>query len=338
MLTRRKSKAKDVEDPVGTSSEDQQNFSSMTGSDMKLDESDVTLNMSDAILDEPPLEEMENARNTTLVAVIGDRSTVNGDQIASIPLSQNISTSRQNVSNVESLQRDYSLNVKNAIEKKLAATDRPTYEVLYKKSKNNKNDHGCYVVTFSTGGYEIFKLAVLEYYEPLVKRGTAVVKEAQDKKGNKVEVSIQVKRKPKHSKPINSYTINMYHTQSKITVNGKENQQFSNVLDAILKKIDLVNVNSVNEMLKHKLIEAQNLNPSPTVSSVPGRNSTPSSIVSKDLQFQSTSLSLLPDTAGDGPRVDGYQDAMMDDEGKDTSGAPCGVCDKIITIDTTAMQ
>ena len=118
-------------------------------------------------------------------------------------------------------KRDYSLNMSKAMKKKVTACNAE-----YKDKTTNRG--GNQIIEFSAAMYELYRSSLIEHFEALQSHDSANLKiECKDitEKGSLcVESVIRVfDRDDLNPK----YTINLYHTKSKVMVNGREVTSFS---------------------------------------------------------------------------------------------------------------
>ena len=127
---------------------------------------------------------------------------------------ENISPNLDVCDNSELSQRGYALNMDNAIHKKIE-TCNTEYKVLSEQKANN------YIFYFSTAMYELYRTALVEHFRSCKSNGQTDIKisykDCSDQSGATVESQIKVYPKGNLKQ---KYIINMYHTKSKIMVNG----------------------------------------------------------------------------------------------------------------------
>lgn len=125
--------------------------------------------------------------------------------------------------------RDYTLNKSRALIKKSRSCLNDAKIHLEIKADNH-------IFTMSTAMYELYKVNVLAFYE---EQGNEILHEIiqiHDKNNAVVETQIKVfnnKRQNNHS----CYTINMYHTTSRVMANGKNASAFRHHHNEIVQKI-----------------------------------------------------------------------------------------------------
>ena len=146
-------------------------------------------------------------------------------------------------------ERDYALNKRKALEKKLITTRRDDVVVL--------KTGGGIKFLLNSGMYELFKNSIDEFYTSSDMKDTCQKIPVHDKQGNLVETKYKVL-----SGRQGVYTINMYHTKSSCMVNGKQSKQFTEVdfpeiLQSIKMKEDIhgITVSQVNEYMQQLLIK-----------------------------------------------------------------------------------
>ena len=100
------------------------------------------------------------------------------------------------------------------------------------KIKYQEKDGGNHVFEMSTGIYEVYKICALQYFEnsnqkPRL-RSYYCIAHTEDQSGQTVETLVRVLHRTKPILDQLKYTMNFYHTQCKILVNGKEANQYIN--------------------------------------------------------------------------------------------------------------
>ena len=144
----------------------------------------------------------------------------------------------QNVESVdleEGMQRrDYSLNYDKALRKKAKAC-----QAEYLVSSEVKCDN--YIFSFSAAMYELYRENLARYFSMLNDDSSDIkvtFKDISDKTGMVTESLLKVFQKIPNSKDELKYTINMYHTKSRVMVNGNQaiqfNDEHSKITDYIL--------------------------------------------------------------------------------------------------------
>ena len=133
----------------------------------------------------------------------------------------------QNVESVdleEGMQRrDYSLNYDKALRKKAKAC-----QAEYLVSSEVKRDN--YIFSFSAAMYELYRENLARYFSMLNDDSSDIkvtFKDICDKTGMVTESLLKVFQKIPNSKDELKYTINMYHTKSRVMVNGNQAIQFN---------------------------------------------------------------------------------------------------------------
>ena len=163
---------------------------------------------------------------------------------------QKLATQNSNDLNENIYKRDYSLNANKAMKGKLKAC-----ETEYKVKATNRG--GNQIIEFSAAMYELYRTSLVKHFEALQNTDLANMKveyrDITDKTGLCVEslikVSVRDDLTPK-------YTINLYHTKSKVMVNGREVNLFNiehlKITDYILSN---ENVNSLDQELRACIID-----------------------------------------------------------------------------------
>ena len=120
------------------------------------------------------------------------------------------------------MQMKYKLNPKKVTNKKIEACKRDlNIEIELKK--------GTLVMTLISGEYELFKEAIFQYYDKSTTRTYFITKKSSRFSGqniNKliVEESLSIKSNTGENRNKQLFRINMFHTTSRIDVNGKGHQ------------------------------------------------------------------------------------------------------------------
>ena len=148
---------------------------------------------------------------------------------------------------------DYQLNLEKSLEKKLIAAKRV-------KSLNYENTGGGIVAEADVATYELLKTAAVYFYQLYPdKDGKAEITNVTDKsRKNIIQITIRVSDRQNQ---LGGYTINFYHTTSKMLVNGKNVSKFIDEDVSSIQKIITENlkdnrssdVKAVNEMMKTHL-------------------------------------------------------------------------------------
>ena len=98
--------------------------------------------------------------------------------------------------------------------------------VYYKKRSEFKG--GNFAFEFSAAMYELYRMAFVAHFESLENTATASIKvlcnDIFDKSGAKVESQIKILQSPDNDL---KYTINLYHTRSKLILNVVEADGFN---------------------------------------------------------------------------------------------------------------
>ena len=163
---------------------------------------------------------------------------------------ENISPNLDVCDSSELSQRGYALNMDKAIQKKIE-TCNTEYKVLSEQKANN------YIFYFSTAMYELYRTALVEHFRSCTSNEQTDTKisykDCSDQSGATVESQIKVYPKGNLKQ---KYIINMYHTKSKIMVNGSEahrfSQEHSSITDKILQSED---VNKLDKDFRDHLID-----------------------------------------------------------------------------------
>jgi len=124
---------------------------------------------------------------------------------------------------------DYQLNLEKSLEKKLIAAKRV-------KSLNYEYTGGGIVAEADVATYELLNIAAVYLYQHYPdKDGKAEITNVTDKtRKNIIQVTIRVSDRQNQ---LGGYTINFYHTTSKMLVNGKNVSKFTDEdLSRIQKK------------------------------------------------------------------------------------------------------
>ena len=137
---------------------------------------------------------------------------------------QQLSTQSQNVQSDEEPVRDYELNCGRAMKKK-AKTCSVDYLVTGEEKGGN------HVYSFSTSMYEIYRTRLIEHFHRIENNSNAGInikfKDISDKTGLTVESQIKVYQKTQNGCGKLKYTVNLYHTNNRLMVNGKQATQFN---------------------------------------------------------------------------------------------------------------
>ena len=134
-------------------------------------------------------------------------------------------------------QRDYTLNMDKAWKKKLGACNT-NYKV---RSKFKGGNH---IFEFSAAMYELYRSALVQHFEIMQENSDSDIKihfkDCSDKSGANVESQLRVLLASSNNL---KYSVNMYHTKSKIMVNGGNASSFAlehaKITDSILSSEDV---------------------------------------------------------------------------------------------------
>jgi hypothetical protein len=139
----------------------------------------------------------------------------------------------------------YKLNPERAINKKFEACKRDlNIEIEIKK--------GTLVMTLTSGAYELFKESIFQYYDKSTTRTYSITNKSSRSSGqnkNKliVEESLSIKSNTGEKRNKQLFRINMFHTTSRIDVNGKGHQEF--IETDIIKLMNTYGMNALNEKI-----------------------------------------------------------------------------------------
>ena len=147
----------------------------------------------------------------------------------------------------EESHRDYDLNYDRAVQKKIRACNLE-YSV---KSEFKGGNH---VFTFSTAMYELYRDKLIEHLKGLDNNPNANIKvkckDISEKSGMTVESQVRVHQKTRNGCGRLKYTINLYHTNNRIMVNGRLAAQFNSEHTQISEQIlACEQVSDLNEAL-----------------------------------------------------------------------------------------
>lgn len=124
----------------------------------------------------------------------------------------------------EDQDRDYDLNCERAMQKKAKACN-VSYLVTGEEKGGNQ------VFSFSTAMYELYKCKLLDHFNSINDNPSssikAIFKDATEKSGIVVESQIKVHQRTQNGCGRQKYTVNMYHTNNRIMVNGRHAVQFN---------------------------------------------------------------------------------------------------------------
>lgn len=165
-----------------------------------------------------------------------------------------------NLPGYEVQHRDYTLNLDKVMKKKLIACSADCKVESELKGGN-------YIFVFSAAMYEFYRNALVEHFEFLEQSHRSnikvIYKDSEDKSGAIVETLMKIY--PKSGKKL-KYAINLYHTMSKLMVNGSEAHKFNlehgKITDSILHSQDVVSLDRemkdvIEEGLRSLVIEKQ---------------------------------------------------------------------------------
>ena len=172
-------------------------------------------------------------------------STMHSETIA-----RNTST---NAPSTYQMRVPYALNRDKAIKKKENATNREEACRIEPKKGGN------IVIHLSTAAYEVVKCAMLQHFGQMSE--TKDIKTKTDENNAVVEHIITAYKDKSKTTKGKMYTINMYHTQSKILTNG---QQPNICIDHIMKIFSEINqdeIDQLNNIIREKCKEVNGQNP-----------------------------------------------------------------------------
>ena len=133
---------------------------------------------------------------------------------------QKLAIQNSNDQNEDIYKRDYTLNMSKAMKKKVKSCD-----VEYKVKSTNRGGNQIY--NFSAAMYELYRTALLDHFETLQNHKATDMKieykDITDNADSCVETVIRVFDTAHISL---KYTVNLYHTKSKMMVNGSEVNSF----------------------------------------------------------------------------------------------------------------
>lgn len=140
----------------------------------------------------------------------------------------------------------YKLDEKKTLEKKVIATQRSQHVNIELKS-------GTLVMTFTPAAYEIYKAEIFRYFdEHPHKTYTNHKKTSKTKQRNvdKVVTEESLSIKYKNGDKAQLYRINMFHTRSKMDVNGRLYELFmTEDLPELIRNVKMENVNEINKKI-----------------------------------------------------------------------------------------
>ena len=143
----------------------------------------------------------------------------------------------ENSNSPGSHQREYTLNMDKVWKKKLGACNT-NYKV---RSKFKGGNH---IFEFSAAMYELYRSALVQHFEIMQEISDSDIKihfkDCSDKSRANVETHLRVLLAPSNNLKC---SINMYHTKSKIMVNGGDASSFAlehaKITDSILSREDI---------------------------------------------------------------------------------------------------
>ena len=137
-------------------------------------------------------------------------------------------------SGCEGTARDYVLDKKRALEKKMLSCMNDT-KIEYIPKDNN------HIYTMSTAMYELYKLEIMNFYECRAEADEHNLKVKMsnifDKNRACVETQIKVHQKTQRGCGKLKFTLNLYHTASRIMANGKNTELFLKHHDEVVRSI-----------------------------------------------------------------------------------------------------
>ena len=138
-------------------------------------------------------------------------------------------------------QHSYQLNKSKALQKKKLATNRRPLTMTENPRAR------LYNLEFSAGLFEVLKEALFSYNDDEAEQGRVNhVKENEDENGAITDLSIF----------FNGFTVNVYNTQSKLTVNGPNYKAFLRVLQEVQARTNHDQASQLNHMLQQQLSSA----------------------------------------------------------------------------------
>ena len=152
------------------------------------------------------------------------------------------------------LQKDYDINLVKTLKKKAEQCSRDIKVLEEQKGQNR-------VFQMSGGIYELYRHALVAYYETLQRDSNCQVvvqiKPVKDKKGVIVETQIKVNysKNGKNTGPP-MYTVNLYHTRSSMMVNGREAHKFTgDHRAAIAKVLNVQNMDTIDQEFRGVILK-----------------------------------------------------------------------------------
>ena len=153
----------------------------------------------------------------------------------SVPRTQQTLTNDINVMAEDDSHRDYDLNRERAMRKKAKACQAAYLVTSEIKGENQ-------IFTFSAAMYELYRNSLCEHFQNLNDNNELNLKvrfkDISDKSGLTVESQLKVYQTSASGYDRLKYTISMYHTKSRIMVNGRQvmlfNDEHSKITESIL--------------------------------------------------------------------------------------------------------
>ena len=140
----------------------------------------------------------------------------------------------------------FTLNKDKAIKKKAQATNREDACKVVPKQGGN------IVIFFSTAAYEIVKRLILQHYSRNYMERSDIV----PKDGATVEHIVTLYKDHTKCRKSKLYTINLYHTTSKILTNGQDPSTCIDHIQRIMAEINDDEINLLNNHIREKCNEA----------------------------------------------------------------------------------
>jgi hypothetical protein len=153
-------------------------------------------------------------------------------------------------------QHSYALDQPRAVTKKLAAASKELdFEIIFKQSS--------YGLEFSASAYEVFKQVLITHFESDARVHDTVIRLTEnriDSNGANSDDSISICPGDTLALELGSrkqlYRINLYHTTSRVEVNGHMRERFLDELDVILTILDNnVNFHALNAQIRRRCEE-----------------------------------------------------------------------------------
>ena len=160
---------------------------------------------------------------------------------------------RTNTPSTTQITAPYALNRGKAIKKKAKATDRP--EACRVEPKKGGN----IVIHLSTAAYEVVKGAMLQHFGR--RSETTDIKSKVDQNQAVVEHIITAYKDKAKANKGKLYTINLYHTQSKILTNGQHPNICIDHIMKIFTEINQDEIDHLNNLIREKCSEAGQKSP-----------------------------------------------------------------------------